>query len=343
MPRVIDQFPGQRGAGASSLYSPTRNGLPYQNPTDAIDTTSTAAGELVRANLVATIKEKTGIDLTGVVEFFDWMSAEIGFSIHNLGEQWDALIAQVTQWINDLIDGIWKGVGGLGDVLDNIFNPDHAKAALEETQRRIAAAVAQIMGIGGTTVNFAELPPGPNLSGWRRTRISGSTGTLVVRDRMLKIVDDVGFGGSRWRAIYTDKMAADADVRVDAVFGTVPGFLSGAQNRIIAKCNDAGDHVFADLMYTRGEIGLNIDGRESILKGPIPISFSPATTYSLVVTGSTLRLLSDGQQKGDPVVDSRVPALTGRMVGAEFSTPITLDPAGGLSALGFRTPAPAFL
>jgi hypothetical protein len=242
---------------------------------------------------------------------------------------------EITKFIQEVIKAIWVGTGGLGDLISDIFDPEAAKKAMEETQRRIAAAIAQIIAGGGTAVNFAELPPGPTLLGWQRTRLIDHGGTLAVHDGVLKIVDDVGLGGTKWRAIWTDKVPSSADVRVDAVFGTVPGLLSGASNRIIARYDPVStDHCYVSMMGTRSDLGIIMGGRESVLK-PITTIFSPAMPLSLVLKGSTLELLRDGQSIGS-VFDSRLSTLTGRHVGSSFFTPLTVDPSGGLAALGFK-------
>lgn len=243
--------------------------------------------------------------------------------------------------LENLIESIWSGTGGLGDVIGGIFDPNAARLAMEETQRRIAAAVAQIIGMSTVSVNFGELPSGPYLPGWDRVRVAGSTGTLVVQDGVLRIVDNVGFGGSRWRALYLDQVAPGADVRVDAVFASAPGFLSGAANKIIAKARDSNEFCFATLLHDRADLGLMIDGRETVLKSSL-CKFSPTVPFSVVAQGNTLKLLRDGQLVGEPAVDSRVGAMGGRMVGAEFFTPLTIDPSGGLAAIGFRAPASLF-
>jgi hypothetical protein len=146
MPRSYDKYPTQRGQGGSSLYSPTRGGLPWTDPMTAIDKTAKAAGGQINDailgafdGIVDLIKDLTGLDLRDLagtwdnllamfsgIDFaatdFDPDAAVRWFAEHILspllpGADWSQLYAQLT--------GDPGGdLAALGSFLrDNLFGP----------------------------------------------------------------------------------------------------------------------------------------------------------------------------------------------------------------------------
>lgn len=109
MPRAYDRYPTARGMGGDSLYSPTRGGLPWQNPLEAITGTAadtvTAIGETIRQWLA--------------LDQFDAAFAEFGAAI--LGLNWTSpaavrgaiaaggkLVADLGAWILQVFQNITR-------------------------------------------------------------------------------------------------------------------------------------------------------------------------------------------------------------------------------------------
>lgn len=110
MPRTFD-----RRFQPTMDKDPTRFGTDYTDPYGAINESAATAGLQIRNNLVIAIKQTTGIDLTGVVEFIDWLGAQIGLNLAAFGQAWQ-----------DLLDGIintWLGItGSIGAAVENVLD-----------------------------------------------------------------------------------------------------------------------------------------------------------------------------------------------------------------------------
>ncbi len=109
MPRAYDKFPNQRGAGGDSLYSPSRGGLPWQNPLEAITGTAadtvTAIGEFLRTALALDQLEECFTEFAA--EFFeiDWLDpAAIRQVIAAAGK----LLSGIIQWFWQVIANITR-------------------------------------------------------------------------------------------------------------------------------------------------------------------------------------------------------------------------------------------
>lgn len=83
MPRAADLFPQLRGGG--DVHSPLRGLLDWSSP---LSMTAQAAGDQIRAKIedvVAFIKETTGVDLSGIVELLDLIESATGTDLFGLG------------------------------------------------------------------------------------------------------------------------------------------------------------------------------------------------------------------------------------------------------------------
>lgn len=100
MPRAYDRFPAQRGAGRDSLYSPTRGGLPWQNPLDAITDTAadTAAqlGKFVRDFLALDQLEAAFTEFAGQFSDINWASPD---AVRTVIAAAGKLLADIGRWI----------------------------------------------------------------------------------------------------------------------------------------------------------------------------------------------------------------------------------------------------
>lgn len=99
MPRTFD-----RRFQPRNDKDPNRFGTDFSDPFGAIEESGQLAGSFIRDNLVYAIKESTGIDLTGVTEFMDFIVAEFG-ELLSL-ENWLEIIEQLVAFFADLIDSL---------------------------------------------------------------------------------------------------------------------------------------------------------------------------------------------------------------------------------------------
>lgn len=348
MPRVIDRYPGERGAGGSSLYSPTRGGLPYEDPMSAIQQSANIAAQLMRENLTKTIKELTGIDISGLFEFFDWLEQQCGISIKNLGEQWDGLVNQIETWVQGILDNIWDGTGGLGDAIVELLDPARARHAMEALNARIAAAVAQITKSGAIVENFATYPNGSLGSKWTTDYVQGSTGSFGIKDGEARMISDVGFGGRRARNRYIDSYATSDDVTVYGLYSTSPqvgNLLGNAENELFARANPAavgpippgGKRVFARWVNGKVHTGFD-DGTGLTILKTVDCKFQPTATYALDCHGWTFDVYENDRMVSS-VVDTAEASPQGagyNQTGFEVFCPLTIVQPARMAAFSYR-------
>ena len=83
---------------------PNRFGTDYSDPLSAVSDAAAVAGEQIRDQLVQIIMDKTGIDLTGPIEFIDWLSNQIGVNLQDLA----TLLSNLAAGILNALDGFIK-------------------------------------------------------------------------------------------------------------------------------------------------------------------------------------------------------------------------------------------
>lgn len=116
MPRTID-----RGFHPRNDKDPNRFGTDYSDPFGAIDQSAQLAGTVIRDNLIRIIKDTTGIDLTGIAEFMDWLSEQVGIVLVDFGLAWQALLdGIVNAWLNTT-ESIGAAVENVIDTLGEAF------------------------------------------------------------------------------------------------------------------------------------------------------------------------------------------------------------------------------
>lgn len=269
MPRVYDRHPGQRGAGSSSLYNPTRSGLAYQDPMSAIDGTAAAAGDLVRGNLALIIKELTGIDLTGAFEFVDWLGEQIGLVLHGFGELWQQLLDGIVGVWQKAVDIVGSTVQNVIDAIAGIFGVgENAALAADKANIGVQALKAQQAGGGFDEFNYpnsARLPTdlydvvengpgggsyGPNGSGFLVWKGSGSAWREVVYRRKIVLGSDNGVVTAVWSTRPKDPLFADA-------YGYIDGRVANdnSNNRVRARIDNNTAIIQAVVGGTAHQIG----------------------------------------------------------------------------------------
>lgn len=90
---------------------PNRFGTDYANPLEAVSDAAAVAGEQIRDQLVRIIMDKTGIDLSGPIEFINWLSAQINVTLGDLGATLLSLAAPIIDKVQEIIDAILAATG----------------------------------------------------------------------------------------------------------------------------------------------------------------------------------------------------------------------------------------
>jgi len=90
---------------------PNRFGTDYANPLEAVSDAAAVAGEQIRDQLVRIIMDKTGIDLSGPIEFINWLSAQINVTLGDLGTTLLSLAAPIIDKVQEIIDAILIATG----------------------------------------------------------------------------------------------------------------------------------------------------------------------------------------------------------------------------------------
>ena len=90
---------------------PNRFGTDYANPLEAVSDAAAVAGEQIRDQLVRIIMDKTGIDLSGPIEFINWLSAQINVTLGDLATTLLGLAAPIIDKVQEIIDAILAATG----------------------------------------------------------------------------------------------------------------------------------------------------------------------------------------------------------------------------------------
>lgn len=116
MPRTFD-----RRFQPTNDKDPNRFGTNYSDPFGAIDESAQLSGTTIRDNLVAILKDKTGIDLTGAFEFIDWLGDQIGLGLADFGAQWQALLDGIINVWLDTTESVGAFVENVIDTFNEAF------------------------------------------------------------------------------------------------------------------------------------------------------------------------------------------------------------------------------
>jgi hypothetical protein len=90
---------------------PNRFGTDWSNPLGAIAATADEAGVQIRAGIIAAIKDATGIDLTGFVDFIDWLGAQINVNLNDLAANLAGIVAPIFETIDDILEALRIATG----------------------------------------------------------------------------------------------------------------------------------------------------------------------------------------------------------------------------------------
>ena len=225
MPRAID-----RRTPVSIDKDPNRFGTDYQDPFGAIGDAGRDYGKQIRDNFVYIIRDLTGIDITGALEFMDWVGAQIQAGLGVLGELWNDLLGGVISILNFAGDIIENTVANFVSTVSRIFGRgDDAALAADKANIGVQRLRAELAGGGFDEFDYAsanELPSatytvayrgpgaghyGPNGSGFLVWKPSGSAYREVIYRR-----DDTDLGSdnmvvtSVWSTEVFDPLFDDA-------------------------------------------------------------------------------------------------------------------------------------
>ena len=224
MPRTFD-----RRFQPTNDKDPNRFGTNYSDPFGAIDESAQLSGTTIRDNLVAILKDKTGIDLTGVVEFIDWLGDQIGLALADFGAQWQALLDGIINVWLDTTESIGALVENVIDTLNEAFGIVKGNV-LTTANASITTYSSLATAAGGDFDEFdyssaASLPSGtyaqitagggggtygPNGTGHLIWKISGFSGrTVIYRRSDVTLAQDNGVVTSVWLTKIKNPLGAD--------------------------------------------------------------------------------------------------------------------------------------
>jgi hypothetical protein len=224
MPRAFD-----RRFQPTMDKDPTRFGTDYTDPYGAINESASSAGLLIRNNLVVAIKQTTGIDLTGVVEFIDWLGEQIGLNLQAFAQAWQELLdgiinlwLDVTGSVGALVENVLDTFGeAFGVIKDNVLTTanasittysDIATAAGGDFDEFDYAAAASLPGAtyAQITAGGGAGTYGPNGTGHLVWRIAGFSGrTVIYRRSDVTLAQDNGVVTTIWLTKIKNPLGAD--------------------------------------------------------------------------------------------------------------------------------------
>jgi hypothetical protein len=301
---------------------PNRFGTNFSDPFGAIDESAKLSGTVIRDNLVQTLNDKTGIDLTGVVEFMDWLSDQVGLAMADFGAQWQALLDGIinvwldtTESIGALVENVIDTFGeAFGIVKDNVLTTANASIATysslataaggdyDEFDYSVAASLpggtyAQITAGGGAGTS------GPNGNGhlvWKTAGFSGRT--VVYRRSDTTLGQDNGVVTSVWLTKIKNPLGADT-------YGYLCGRMAndGSNTYIRASIDNNQARIEAVVGGTVTQIGATVNLTPSA--GDVFRFYYGATSHSrrfwLRQGSVTILTVEDGLADGTGAVSSK--------------------------------------
>jgi hypothetical protein len=317
MPRAFD-----RRFQPTMDKDPTRFGTDYTDPYGAINESASSAGLLIRNNLVVAIKQTTGIDLTGVFEFIDWLGEQIGLNLQAFAQAWQQLLdgiintwLDVTGTIGAAVDNVLDTLGeAFGVVKSNVLTTANANI---ETQSATATAA------GGDYDEFdypsaATLPSasyaiftngpgggsyGPNGNGHLVWKIAGFNFREVVYRRSdTTLSQDNGVVTSVWLTKIKNPLFADS-------FGYLCGRMAndGSQTYIRASIDNNQARIDAVVDGVATQIGSTVNLTPS--PGDVFKFYYGATSHSrrfwLKQGSVTILTVEDGAADGTGAISAK--------------------------------------
>ena len=308
---------------------PNRFGTDYANPLEAVSDAAAVAGEQIRDQLVQIIMDKTGIDLSGPIEFIDWLSAQINVTLGNLGTTLLSLAAPIIDKVQEIIDAIRTATGidlsspenflvwlaglvgidlralakNVQEMIDGLFNLFSSSGAVGKTVGEAVAAIQSWLtgvfqpvadGLAGVVKMIQDLLDGLfGLFG-----VSGATGKTP-----LEVITAIGTWLSGVFQPVSDGLAAIGKViqdLIDGLFGLFGGSGTGTLADMITAATAWMTHwqEFVDGIWTAFSGGVAGVGKT------VADALAAVTGWF----GGVFQKLLDGSTKLG-VIDSRRSAL----------------------------------
>jgi hypothetical protein len=259
MPRAFDRaqtpFPDK---------DPTRSSLDWTDPQGAIADSSLQAAQTIRENLPRILKDLTGIDFTGVFEFMDWISEQVGLVMTGFGEVWQNLLDGITEIFTPLGENLEAAWNDAVAAINGIFSTARdASTAADQANISVQALKAALAGGGSDEFDYgnaATLPEstysvsysgagagtyGPNGSGLLVWKASGAGAREVLYRRTDKqLIEDNGVVTVVWAAR-----------PFDALFPQTYGYICGRMSNTATST-----HIRAKIGNTEARIQAVVSG-----------------------------------------------------------------------------------
>jgi hypothetical protein len=234
MPRTID-----RRQTPEADKNPNRFGTDYTDPQGAINEGATKSGDFIRNALAQAIKDTTGIDITGVYVFMDWLSEQVGVAMSNFGEMWQGLLDGIVNIWNEATTAIGSVVEDAVLSIQKIFHlGQNAALSADNANIGVQSIKAQLAGGGfdefdypssndlpsGTYNKLASGPGGgsygPNGDGFLVWKPSGAQAREIIYRRSdVTLGSDNGVITVVWSAKPYDPAFSDAYGYICGRFG----------------------------------------------------------------------------------------------------------------------------
>lgn len=234
---------------------------------------------------VSWIKDVTGVDLTGVIEFMDWLSDQVGLVMAGFGTVWQNLLNGIAEIWQPIGEGIEAVVADVVAAIDGIFNTGkNAKLSADNANISVQALKAQLAGGGSDEFDYENansLPTalyeistggpgagnyGPNGNGYLVWKPSGSSMREIIYRRT-----DVTISGDNQviTAVWAEK---PYDVLIPKTYGYICGRMSLVSNNT---------HVRARISDSNAAIEVVVSGSVTQLGGTVDIDVNDGDVFEL--------------------------------------------------------------
>lgn len=219
---------------------------------------------------VGYIKDVTGIDLTGIVDFMDWLSAQVGLAMAGFGQVWQDLLdgisavwrpveEAITSTVNDVVNAI-AGIFGVGESAK--LSADNANIGVEKLKAQLSGGgwdefdYESANALPGSLYEVSYGGPGagnygPNGSGYLVWKPSGAAVREVIyRRTTTSLTEDDGVVTVVW-----------AEKPRQALFPKTYGYICGRMSlvsnntHIRAKISDSNACIEAVVSGSVTQIG----------------------------------------------------------------------------------------
>jgi hypothetical protein len=234
---------------------------------------------------VGYIKEVTGVDLTGIVEFMDWLSEQVGLVMAGFGTVWQELLDGIAELWAPIGEGIDAVVADVVAAIDGIFNTGkNAKLSADNANIGVQSLKALLAGGGADEFDYENantLPTalyeisaggpgagnyGPNGNGYLVWKPSGSSLREVIYRRT-----DVTLAGDNQiiTAVWAEK---PYDTLTPKTYGFICGRMSLVSNNT---------HVRARISDNDARIEVVVSGTVTALGGSVDLDVNDGDVFEL--------------------------------------------------------------